>query len=106
MRCEAALSKFAVVATSDSLRKDMAKAMAQMQGMGHCFVRKSRITKLQRRKRRLAAVRKGGTDMQRLYLGGLQQSGYYGAEVVGLDAREVAPAQIFFLQTLGSACPS
>ena len=44
--------------------------------------------------------------MQRVYLTGLQPFGYYGAEVVGLDTREVAAAQSFFLQTVGSTCPS
>ena len=126
--CQLASKKSAVVAKSDSLRCDLEKAMGKFAGTsngrsaknlgidataGQLRCRKgarlhltARVKNLHARKRRLAAVKKGGGDMQRLYISGLQSYGYYGAEVVGLDGKEVVSAQSFFLQTVGSTCPS
>eukprot|EP00959_Pyramimonas_sp_CCMP1952_P301121 6300336-Pyramimonas_sp.AAC.1 len=89
LQCAVAYDKSAVVASSDSIRHDLARSMGKHMKSEEisaanpgvdttgCQLRcrrgatrflKERIKKLNRRKRRLAAIRKGGANMQRVYL--------------------------------------
>ena len=59
-----------------------------------------------RRLRRLGALRRKGYDMQKLYVTGLQAYAFYGAEVVGLDAKQLKSAQANYLNLVGSPARS
>ena len=125
--CTVATRMSAVIASCDDLRYGVAKAMGKYAGKavrgasnlgvaafagqlrckaGCRLTLQEKAANLKRRKRRLAAVRRGGADMEKLYVSGLQAYGYCGAEVVRLDSGELARAQGTFLSTVGSVCPS
>eukprot|EP00959_Pyramimonas_sp_CCMP1952_P245497 5131100-Pyramimonas_sp.AAC.1 len=102
--CTVACRKSITLANSDGLRKKLAKALGSKAGqvapsgknLGVDFavgnlrcrrlsrpVLKQRMQKLQSRKRRLAALRRAGTDMRKLFASGLNAYGTYGVEVTG-----------------------
>ena len=114
LHCQVAKHKAALVASSDGVLKDIAKAFGSFGGeagpaatnlvvdfrIGRTRrARKTRSTlssrfqKLQQRCRRLRSVRAGGADIKNIYKTGLEQAGYYGHEVNGMDDREVWQAQ-------------
>ncbi len=59
-----------------------------------------------RRLRHLGVLRQKGYDMQKLYVTGLQAYAFYGAEVAGLDARQLKSAQAKYLSLVGSPARS
>ena len=65
-----------------------------------------RTKKLLRRCRRLHSLKKAGYDMKSLFITGLQQASLYGAEVTGLNPKELHSARASYLQLVGPAAPS
>ena len=121
--CSVAQRKSITLANSVVLRRRLAKALGPIArrvapsaknlgvdlAVGNLRSRKSsrpalreRMRKLTSRKRRLAALRRAGTDMRKLFTSGLASYGTYGAEVTGVDDAELRKLQSSFLAIAGS----
>ena len=113
LHCKLALSKAQIVASTEETHKELRKALGKFAGpygdivsaknLGidffggalrrlkrHRVSQTERLAKLRKRNSRLKALKGHGINMKRLYLTGLQQSGHYGQEVVGVDRGELA----------------
>ncbi len=123
LHCEVATHKSVLVASSDKLLQKLRAAFGRYGGQasqsapnlgvdyyaGRRRARrtstqtlKSRTRKLLKRCRRLHSLRKAGHNMRDLFVTGLQQASLYGAEVNGLDPRELKAARANFLKLVGA----
>ncbi len=125
--CHIADHKSAIIASGHRLLERCKKAFGRYAGStsaaasnlgvdvfaGKRRTRKSSTPTLQRRRRqllrrvrRLQTLRRGGYDMRKLYVTGVQQFAYYGAEVVGMTQTELAQARSNYLSLIGSPAKS
>ncbi len=127
LRCEVAAPKSVLVASSDKLLQKLRAAFGRVGGQasqsapnlgvdyyaGRRRARKTstrtlqgRTRKLLKRCRRLHSLRKSGYNMRELFVTGLQQASLFGAEVTGLDPRELKTARAGYLALVGSTATS
>ena len=127
MGCKVAQHKSIIVASSDRLLKKLGGAFGKFAGTvaqsgsnlgvdyapGRRRAHKKSLNVLRkraggftRRMRRLGVLRRKGYDMQKLYVTGLQAYAFYGAEVVGLGAKQLKTAQANYLSLVGSPARS
>ena len=116
--CTVAQHKSALIASSDTLLVSLRKAFGRFAGdakssapnLGVDFFAgrrrahkksvntlRSREGKFLKRCRRLRTLRRSGYDMRELFITGLQSSSHFGAEVVGLDAKQLQKARAQYL---------
>jgi hypothetical protein len=127
LRCEVAAHKSVLVASSDKLLEKLRASFGRFGGQasqsapnlgvdffaGRRRARKSstrtlrgRQAKLLKRCRRLHRLKRAGYNMRELFVTGLQQASLYGAEVTGLDPKELKAARASFLTLVGSQAAS
>ena len=127
LKCEVAAHKSVLVASSDKLLQKLRAAFGRFGGQasqsapnlgvdyfaGRRRARKSstrtlrgRQAKLLKRCRRLHSLKRAGYNMRELFVTGLQQASLYGAEVNGLDSKELKAARASFLTLVGSQAAS
>ena len=128
LHCAVALHKATVVGSSESVRSAVVQALgkyagpASTGGASHLgidffggqlrrFKRNrrtllKRIASFKKRMPRLRTLKKGGLNLQRLWNTGLQQAQFHGADVVGMDQRELTAAQTNMLSLVGVKCRS
>ena len=128
LKCDIAKHKAAVVACNPRIQADLSDKLGQWAGptdnrsqpaaanLGVDFTSgarlrskarrtlKARAVKLKSRLRRLRALRAAGADTKKIWNTGLQQAGYFGAEILGLTDQEFQEARSLFLSVAGPKC--
>ncbi len=127
LRCEVAAHKSVLVASNDTLLGKLRVSFGRFGGLaakaapnlgvdffaGRRRARKTstrtlqgRRRKLLKRCRRLYKLKKAGYNMRELFMTGLQQAALYGAEVTGLDEKELKSARADYVRLVGSHAKS